>query len=253
MKTALRSDVGRIRSINEDRAVIRNDINGITIALLADGMGGHQAGDIASQTAMEVVSRELSHLQPTMTAVEWEVAIAHAIERANSEIYSQSLSNPQLSGMGTTIIVALTCAGRLTVANIGDSRVYLLHNEELKQLTEDHSLVNELLKNGQISATEAATHPRRNMLTRALGTEMRVEADIKHVDWNPGDVLLLCSDGLTNMMSETAIVHTLQQQESLDWKADQLIEKALEAGGDDNVTVVLIEHAQEETDRGESE
>lgn len=242
MNTASRTDVGRIRTVNEDSAAVHTGADGLTIAVLADGMGGHQAGDIASRTTIEIMMEQLGPLRAEMKPDEWEQAIAASIERANAEIYRQSLQNPQYAGMGTTVVAAVAASRRLTVAHIGDSRAYMLHNDCLTQLTDDHSLVNELLKSGEISAEEASVHPRRNVLTRALGTDQQARADIRHAAWQTGDILLLCTDGLSNLLDESEIIHTLQSRLSLQEKADQLVEKALKAGGEDNVTVVLIEN-----------
>lgn len=242
MSTALRTDVGRVRQINEDRAAVRSDHNGITLALLADGMGGHQAGDVASQTTIEVLTRELAHIHPEMNDEQWEDALDLALGKANAEIFSQSSAHEHLSGMGTTVVAALAAGNRLSVAHVGDSRAYLVHQEKLSLLTEDHSLVNELLRSGYISAEEASAHPRRNVVTRALGTDETVEADVRHWSWEPGDILLLCTDGLTDMVDEAVILHTLNDNHGLQWKADRLVELALEAGGDDNVTAVLVQN-----------
>ncbi len=252
MNTVLRTNVGLIRTVNEDRAAIRSDLSGVTISLLADGMGGHQAGEVASQTAIDVLTRELSGIHAELPELELQAIIAHAFEQANAEIYRQAVSNSQMSGMGTTIVAAISDAIRLTIAHIGDSRAYLYRKGKLQQLTEDHSLVNELLKSGQITEQEASSHPRRNVLTRALGTDSVVTADIKHLEWAPGDLLLLCSDGLTNLVKEQVIIHTLRGSKTLEWKADRLIELALAGGGDDNVTVVLVAHEQLPRQRGDS-
>jgi PPM family protein phosphatase len=253
MNTAIRSDVGCIRAINEDRAAVHHSDGGALLALLADGMGGHQAGDIASQTAIDVITTELGSLSTDAADSAWREAVLRAIEIANKAIYSRSQSSPQLSGMGTTVIAAALDERRLVIGSVGDSRAYLLRSGALNQLTEDHSLVGELLRSGQITPAEALDHPRRNVLTRALGTESHVDADIQLRDWQAGDILLICSDGLTNMMKEQEIVHILQEEGHLEGKADRLIERALEAGGDDNVTVVLVEHGQMGTDGRESE
>jgi len=242
MKTAYRTDVGRIRTVNEDSAAVRDGDDGLTIAVLADGMGGHQAGDIASRTTIDILMKLLGPLRAEMTSEEWEKELAEAIEQANAEIFGQSEQHPEYAGMGTTVVAAIADHRRLTVAHIGDSRAYMWQNSSLTQLTDDHSLVNELVKSGQISAEEASVHPKRNVLTRALGTERRAAADIRHTEWQTGDILLLCTDGLSNQLKEPDIIHTLKSERTLQEKADELVEKALQAGGDDNVTVVLIEN-----------
>lgn len=240
MKTAFRTDIGRIRAVNEDCAAVHSDLSGIALAVLADGMGGHKAGDIASHTAIEVMNRELKHIHHEMSPKQWEESIVQAVSRANAEVYGKATLHPEFLGMGTTLVAALATDRRLMVAHIGDSRAYLIHKGQLTLLTEDHSLVNELLKSGQISKEEADMHPRRNVLTRALGTEQLIEADIRHLDWDKGDILLLCSDGLSNSLEDEDILHILHTESTLNGKADQLIERALMAGGEDNVTVVLI-------------
>jgi len=244
MKTAYKTDIGRIRSVNEDCATVLSNMNGLTLALLADGMGGHKAGDVASQMTIDVMQRELRTVHDEMSVKQWEAAITMAIDRANAEVYYKASQNPEFVGMGTTIVIGLMTNSRLAIAHIGDSRAYLIHKGQLTRITEDHSLVNELLKSGQISKEEAVLHPRRNVITRALGTEQKIEADISHTEWYPGDTLLLCTDGLSNLLAETLMVEILNMDSSLEGKADLLIERALEAGGDDNVTVVLVSNEQ---------
>lgn len=240
MKTAFRTDVGQVRTINEDRAIVGQLPCGLVMAVLADGMGGHQAGEVASQSAVDLLAGELSGLEGSLTPDELRERVLSAIAKANAEVYGQSVSRSDLTGMGTTLVVALAEPGRVIIAHVGDSRAYLLHGGELVQLTEDHSLVNELVRSGQISPEEAKGHPRRNVLTRALGTEPNVVPDVRELEWSAGDLLLLCTDGLTNMIDETAIFHTLRGEGDLKSKADSLVDQALKAGGDDNITVILV-------------
>lgn len=242
MRIAERTDIGRIRSVNEDRAVVLPEKNGMVIAIIADGMGGHQAGDIASQLAIEKIREELAGLPEEAALEAQKEAIRLAVEAANTEVYRQASQREQLRGMGTTVVVSLATPGQLVVGHIGDSRAYLAANSQLTQLTEDHSLVNELLKNGQITREEASRHPRRNVLLRALGTDTEVTVDVVDHSWAEGDILLMCSDGLSNMVGEQECLAVLQSEASLENKVDELVERALEAGGDDNVTVVLIEN-----------
>lgn len=147
--------------------------------------------------------------------------------------------------MGTTLVALLAKPERALIAHVGDSRAYLLRGETLKQLTEDHSLVNELIRSGQISPEEAKGHPRRNVLTRALGTEPSVAPDLYELEWSAGDLLLLCTDGLTNMINEPDIFHTLRGEGDLDAKAERLVKQALDAGGDDNISVILVQNEQD--------
>ncbi|MEB3101236.1 Stp1/IreP family PP2C-type Ser/Thr phosphatase [Ferviditalea candida] len=244
MKTALKSDVGLIRTVNEDRAVVQNRLNGFTLAIVADGMGGHQAGDIASQIAIDTVKRELQNIEPGMSPEECGQRIADAVRKANREVFEIASSQEQYQGMGTTIVVALVSDELIIIAHIGDSRAYKLDDEFMIQLTEDHSLVNELVKSGQISPEEANSHPRRNVLTRALGTDEQVEVDLCIDAWKQEDVLLLCSDGLSSLLDDGQITAILRSGEELQSKANLLVQSALQAGGDDNITVVLLANVQ---------
>ncbi len=251
MRTAYKTDIGRIRSVNEDCAAVSSDLNGMTLALLADGMGGHKAGDVASQMTIDVLQRELSAIHHEMSVKQWEEAMMQAIDRANTEVYNKASQSTEFLGMGTTLVIGIMSKNRLSIAHIGDSRAYLLHKGQLNRITEDHSLVNELLKTGQISEQEANLHPRRNVITRALGTDQTIEADIGHTEWYQGDILLLCTDGLSNLLSESSMVEILNMDLSLEGRADLLIERALEAGGEDNVTVVLVSNEQILNGKGE--
>lgn len=243
MRTAYRSEVGCVRPVNEDRAVVFPDVNGYTLAVVADGMGGHQAGETASQMAIEGILEELRKLERGNSSGEWEAAISQAIEHANGNIYRYASEHEEYHGMGTTVVAAVANYDTLVIGHIGDSRAYLISGETISQLTEDHSLVNELVRNGQITADEAQSHPRRNVLTRALGTDFQVQADIRSFSWKPGDIVLLCSDGLSGLVKEELLLEILRTADDLDRKVNRLVEQALEAGGDDNVTVVLIENA----------
>ncbi|NIK68585.1 MULTISPECIES: Stp1/IreP family PP2C-type Ser/Thr phosphatase [unclassified Paenibacillus] len=244
MITANRSDVGRIRHINEDRSWVGQLDNGITLAIVADGMGGHQAGDVASQLAVNTFRDmlEKSASKADLSMQEGKMLIRQALVMANDVVYDMASRNEQYYNMGTTIVAALYKEQQLIIGHIGDSRAYLITADGIAQLTEDHTLVNELVKSGQISLDEAAHHPRRNVITRAVGTDAQVEVDIYTAVLSDNDVLLLCSDGLTNMVSDEEMLQTVREEGlGLDDKADRLIQLALQAGGDDNVTVVLLQ------------
>ncbi|GLX68405.1 Stp1/IreP family PP2C-type Ser/Thr phosphatase [Paenibacillus glycanilyticus] len=244
MITANRSDVGRIRHINEDRSWVGQLDNGITLAIVADGMGGHQAGDVASQLAVNTFRDmlEKSASKADLSMQEGKMLIRQALVMANDVVYDMASRNEQYYNMGTTIVAALYKEQQLIIGHIGDSRAYLITADGIAQLTEDHTLVNELVKSGQISIEEAAHHPRRNVITRAVGTDAQVEVDIYTAALSDNDVLLLCSDGLTNMVSDDEMLQTVREDGlGLDDKADRLIQLALQAGGDDNITVVLLQ------------
>lgn len=241
MRIANRSDVGRIRMVNEDRAAVMADCNGYALAVVADGMGGHKAGDIASQLAIETIQESLiRNLQPGSGPEECGQTVKKAVLEANRTIFEAASRTVEYSGMGTTAIVTLADRERLILGHIGDSRAYLLQGGHFRQLTEDHSLVNVLIRTGQITEEEAERHPRRNILMRALGTELEVDVDIIQTEWSEGDIVLICTDGLSGAVPKGELELVLKSGADLDGKADRLVHKALEAGGDDNITVVLM-------------
>ncbi|MFF2093608.1 Stp1/IreP family PP2C-type Ser/Thr phosphatase [Paenibacillus sp. NPDC058174] len=251
--TASRSDIGRIRQINEDRSWVGQLANGITLAIVADGMGGHQAGDVASQLAVNSFrdSMEQKAGKDGLTLQEGKMLIRQAIVGANDVVYDMASRNEQYYNMGTTVVAAMLIGMETIIGHIGDSRVYHIAKGSIMQLTEDHTLVNELFKSGQVSAEEAANHPRRNVITRAVGTDAQVEVDVLTTILEPDDVLLLCSDGLTNMVNDELILQTVQEEGlNLSEKAERLIQLALSAGGDDNITVVLIQDTAAASNQG---
>jgi serine/threonine protein phosphatase PrpC len=244
--TANRSDIGRVRQVNEDYSWVSQFNNGVTLAIVADGMGGHKAGDVASQKAVDAFRSTVEHgaAKPDLSLQEGKMLIRQAISSANEAVYDLASRNEQYSNMGTTIVAALVKSDNAIIGYVGDSRAYKIAEGDITQLTVDHTLVNELVKSGQLSAEEAAHHPRRNVLTRAVGTDSHVDIDIQTVDLLQGDVLLLCSDGLTNMVTDQQMLETVMNEHlELDAKAEHLISLALHAGGDDNITIVLLQDA----------
>ncbi|MGD9677858.1 MAG: Stp1/IreP family PP2C-type Ser/Thr phosphatase [Vulcanibacillus sp.] len=245
MQFVARTDVGKTRDVNEDYVFLNYTYpNGITIAIVADGMGGHLAGEIASKTA---VDRVCQVLEPKMilnqSTDEYETLLEEAIYEANNSVYNLSLTNKEYSGMGTTIIVALISTDWLILAHVGDSRAYLSNGNNYIQLTKDHSLVNELIVNGQITEEEALVHPQRNILTRALGTDLLVKSDILKVNWQKDQKLILTSDGLTNYVSESKISKILNDNSiPLEKMADYLLLEAIEAGGEDNISLIIAKN-----------
>ncbi len=246
MKIAHKTDIGKIRQVNEDRCAIVPNLNGYTLAIVADGMGGHQAGDTASQLTIEMIQQELSSsIHTGMSDQECLDALEAAIRKANEVVFDAASRKEHYHGMGTTVVAALVDGQRIRLGHIGDSRAYLIDNGRLRQLTEDHTLVNELVKNGQITPDEAASHPRRNVLTRALGTEQHSEVDLTVLDWHSDQQLLLCSDGLNSIVPESAMATVLGSEAPAEDKVSQLVNLALDAGGDDNITVVLLHNIAE--------
>lgn len=246
MLTANRSDIGRVRQVNEDQSWVSQLNNGVTLAIIADGMGGHQAGDVASQKAVDAFRSmlEQSAAKADLSLQEGKMLIRQAISQANEAVFELASRNERYHNMGTTIVAALVKQDNAIIGHVGDSRAYKITEGVITQITNDHTLVNELVKSGQLSAEEAAHHPRRNVLTRAVGTDSQVDIEVQTVEWSSHDVLLLCSDGLSNMVSEQQMLQTVSMEQlELEAKADHLIQLALHAGGDDNITVVLLQEA----------
>lgn len=242
---AIQTDIGRIRMLNEDRAIIQN-MKGFVLAIVADGMGGHQAGDVASQMAIELIQKHLKQsLHESSTLEECKLCLEEAILKANQEIFEVASGREQFHGMGTTVVAALqTHDNTMIIAHVGDSRAYKIDQNSIVQLTEDHTLVNELLKYGQLTPEEADHHPRRNVITRALGTDQEVQVDVQELVWKEQEIVLLCTDGLSGMVDEASIFTLTRSDANLQKAADRLVQAALEAGGDDNVTVILLAHDQ---------
>lgn len=240
MKSCAKTDVGRKRLINQDN-VYRTDqpIGSLpNLYIVADGMGGHNAGDYASRTCVEVLSESVK-MSSVLTPIG---VLQEAIGRANQEIYRRSCEDPALEGMGTTVVAATVFKNKMYVANIGDSRLYLLNSTMIHQVTEDHSLVEAMVRNGELKKEEARIHPNKNIITRALGTDRQVTADFFEVTLKENDVVLMCTDGLSNMLEDQEILHIVNSySESLMTAAVQLIKEANEHGGKDNIGIVLMQ------------
>ena len=229
------TDTGRRRRRNEDAYVCEPPLFAI-----ADGMGGAQAGEVASRLAAAA-------LKESRADAGGEHRIYDLIQEANRRVYARSSTDPKTSGMGTTITVALVENGNVAFGHVGDSRAYLIRDGHMEQVTEDHSLVNELMKSGKLSREEAETHPQRSVITRALGTDPDVDADTFTIEAKVGDVFLLCSDGLTDMVGEREIQELVERnRENLDAALKALVKAANRGGGEDNITVVAFEIAEEQ-------
>lgn len=235
--TTLRSgsatDVGRVRSSNEDWK-LENE----TLFAVADGLGGHVGGEIASRTAVEVL-KEAFFQRGSSTA-----SLTQAVREANHAVFERSRTEPALRGMGTTLtVLALVDEedDQLAVAHVGDSRAYLFRAGQLTQLTEDHSLVEEMIRSGELRSEDAALHPHRHVVTRALGIEPEVDADVRHLSPRAGDRVLLCSDGLINEVEEAEIAAALARTPDPAQTATELVSEARAHGGNDNITVVIVD------------
>jgi len=253
MEIAMKSHIGCVRHINEDFYACTVDDYGRILAVVADGMGGHQAGDVASRMAVESILFELRDLEVDLSPEDERAKLMDALLAANEKVFMYAEAHPECSGMGTTVVAALIQRERGVTAHIGDSRLYCFGADGLKQHTEDHSLVQELLKSGQITEEEAVMHPRRNVLMRALGTEKDVRIDLGEIVLSEGDIVLLCSDGLTNKVPEEVMIEWLTAPISLQEKVDALVQYALEAGGEDNITCVAIHNKPTPVDVGREE
>jgi serine/threonine protein phosphatase PrpC len=232
---------GLVRQINEDSFLVRRSLYAV-----CDGMGGARAGEVASQMACE----RLVAINPREAGRD---ELREAIVEANGSIAARSLADPQLLGMGTTLTSALIHDDSVILGHVGDSRAYLLHDGDLRQLTEDHSWVGEMVRRGELTPAEAAVHPHRSVITKALGTDEEADPDIFEARMEAGDRLLLCSDGLSGMVSDDAIAQILRDSEGPQAAADALVAAALAGGGEDNITVVVVESVEEEDAGGEGE
>ncbi len=239
------TDVGRTRPLNEDGYYISEYSKELDAgyAIVADGMGGHQAGEVASAMAIRKISEEINQkFHGEMSMSDLKDLLITAVKQANKFIYEKALAEPTYSGMGTTLSMCFLFKEHAMVAHVGDSRVYLLRDDSLHRITTDHSLVQELLNNGKITEAEAQSHPQKNVITRALGTEPGVEIDIYEFSVCVEDTLLLCSDGLSNMLSDSELAALMSESRgaSLERVAQQLIAEANQKGGYDNITAVLL-------------
>jgi serine/threonine protein phosphatase PrpC len=244
---AIRSDVGRVRSRNEDRAGADREIG---VVVLADGMGGYHGGEVASTIAVDTILERLKahipeiapgEIDPASGYTRESLAVRQAVLKANRAIHHTAEAEPQYRGMGTTLVMAIFYDNRVTVANVGDSRMYRFRDHCLEQITVDHTLRQELIDRGFYTPAEARTSLNKNLVTRAVGIEPAVAVDVREVDVAPKDIYLLCSDGLYDMVDDRDIHRIVNTPGAdLDQIADRLISTANENGGKDNVSVVLV-------------
>ena len=239
------SHVGKVRKNNEDYCmgeIIQTEEESIGIFALADGMGGHKKGEVASKIAVESIINFLKEniLQECGIKMDYlDDVIKQAYNYANKKIYAKSLEDISFEGMGTTLVVAVVYRDEAIIANVGDSRCYLLHNDKLKKITKDHSVVEELLSANLITEEEAKHHPRRNQITRAMGAEEIIIVDIFREKIEKNDILLLATDGLTGCVEDKSIKEIIKQDKDIKILCDDLINKANENSGRDNISVIL--------------
>jgi len=241
------SDVGRKRKKNEDSFLINTKAN---LFIVADGMGGHSGGEFASRFAVSAIEEVIESLTGDSEATlisgvnsddtDFGDQLRYAVQVASQKIYDQSLFDQSLRGMGTTVVALLIKESRACIANVGDSRAYLLRDGKLKQLTTDHSLVKEQMRAGLISENDAKNHQFRNIITRSVGYQEDVEIDLEYIDLKPLDKFIMCTDGLTNMISDEVILKAVQGRDP-QAACKELIRLSNENGGEDNITVVICE------------
>lgn len=233
--SAFRTDVGKVRANNQDAPIVSEKLR---LYGVADGMGGHKGGEVASTSARDDLLRELEGKTPSVAA------LSGAIEEVNRQIYHQQEHDDALTGMGTTLSVLWMSDNFVYIGHVGDSRVYLLRDGEFKQMTLDHSLVEQLVREGVLTEEEAQNHPMRNIITRAIGTDESVEVDVVVEERRKGDLWLACSDGLHGLVDDRQMRDALRQY-TPEKAADVLLKAALDAGGRDNVTLVIVHDGEE--------
>lgn len=237
MKSAMKTDIGNHREINEDYG-ISTAIEDSYIYIVADGMGGHLAGEVASKMAIETI---ISFIENNKNMLDQPVKLINAaVEYANKEIYNKS-KDPDFKNMGTTCELLIAKANKAYIGHVGDSRVYLIRDNNIFQITRDHSLINDLVASGSISEDEALKIPQKNIITRALGSEEAISADIHEVDIEKGDFILLCTDGVTGELEDETIRDIIVSAEDLETKVETIIKLSNDAGGYDNSTAILVE------------
>ena len=233
--SAVRTDVGKVRANNQDAPIVSEKLR---LYGVADGMGGHKGGEVASTSARDDLLRELEGKTPSVAT------LSGAIEEVNRQIYHQQEHDDALTGMGTTLSVLWMSDNFVYIGHVGDSRVYLLRDGEFKQMTLDHSLVEQLVREGVLTEEEAQNHPMRNIITRAIGTDESVEVDVVVEERRKGDLWLACSDGLHGLVDDRQMRDALRQY-APEKAADVLLKAALDAGGRDNVTLVIVHDGEE--------
>jgi protein phosphatase len=236
------SDKGIVRDINEDSYRIITNQDGVPDTfIIADGMGGHSSGDVASNMAVEFAKDYILN-NPEVFSSEESIfdGIKILIEEANKAIYEKAVLSKETLGMGTTFILTIVLNNKLYIGHVGDSRVYLIRNNSIKKLTVDHSYIEELIKNGSITREEAKNHPKKNIITRALGCSESILVDTLSSPIDKNDIFVLCTDGLTNMLSEYKIMEIILENDDLSYSCSELVRLANEKGGDDNITVIIM-------------
>jgi len=244
MRSVGKTDIGLVRKVNEDSFLCEKlpGTDDSYLYIVADGMGGHNAGEVASSMAVQEVASYIRQNIEILELCDKEILdlIRNAIFCANDKVYKTSILNSNCLGMGTTLSMVLVKGSTIYIGHVGDSRVYHIRGNEIERLTEDHSLVAELIKSGSIRPEDAKDHPQKNVITRALGTEYNIDPDVSQKDVENGDFILICTDGLSNVVNEEYMAYALVNTSDLNDSCELLINKAKESGGFDNITAVVI-------------
>lgn len=240
MKVLVHSNIGKRRSSNQDYADYYTTKEGQTLFVLCDGVGGHQAGDVASKMTTDFIGQRFEQVESLFTTDSIHEWLLKTIHDVNQYIYQHSIEHSELVGMGTTLVMAVAVEDQIIIAHVGDSRAYAYHQGQLTQLTEDHSLVNELIRSGEITVEEGFTHPRRNVVTESIGGTSTVSPEINQISLTDIEVLMLCSDGLSNMVSHEELTQFFNEKREEDDFGHTLINAANNAGGTDNITVIVV-------------
>ena len=242
MQFEVLTDIGKKRTVNEDSVAVYTRPEGIILAIIADGMGGHQGGDFASSTAINIIGEQFLKLDSSEFTTEehWSDWLKEAFFHVNQLLYKHASLNVELKGMGTTLDAALIKDDSCLVTHVGDSRVYAINKEGVRQVTRDHSYVNVLLDSGEITEEEAAIHPQRNWIMKAVGSEKHIDPDIHSLELDDQTYLLMCTDGLSNKVDNRTIYDIIISDMELREKAVALIDLANQLGGEDNISVVVL-------------
>lgn len=243
MKVFTKTDIGKVRSMNQDSFLVSEKEDGLKIYILADGMGGYKGGEIASKVAITAVYKFITEKFEEIPKDKDSILdlLEDAIDFANAAIYEESEQDEELQDMGTTLEVLLIYKNKVYIGHIGDSRIYRIRKNTMKKITTDHSYVEKLIQDGEITREESYHHPKKNLLIKALGTDEEVEPDLIYTVFSKNDMLIICSDGLTNMISEDEIFKIVRETNPEN-VTEVLVEEANEAGGLDNITVIFIDN-----------
>ncbi len=244
VRFGVKSDRGKVREINEDSYNVIVGYPGIPVSfIIADGMGGHNSGEVASKAAVDSASKYILESPKVLSEAEDILqVIKEVMEDANKYVFKKSLESEVDFGMGTTLIVAVVHDKKLFIGHVGDSRVYMLRDHGIDRLTEDHSFIEELIKNGTLTREEAENHPNKNVITRALGCAENIQIDTYSYDLRDDDICIMCTDGLTNMLSEAEIKEIIEVNEDLELTCEKLVAEANKKGGEDNITVIAFKN-----------